>query len=369
MREHLFAHDLALLSQEERASMGRTTGRNDPCPCGSGRKYKRCCLGTATLADDTSPAGDPRAGAPSPAQEVLDELQRAQAGQEFGGLEDVQAFAHEFMVDRNRRPLKDFDGLSSEQMHRFLSFPFDSPGLVRFSEELDQQPDAPLAELFRCIIEAIDEKGLKLTPKGNLPRALSQDAARRAMSEVEYEDFTSIVKIRSEEDYQDLWVARKIAELAGLLRKQHGRLFRTRRCVTLTDSGSLSRVYPLLLVTLATKFNWAYRDRYPELWIVQHSFAFTLRLLQRHGEQWKDTAFYEDAFVRAYPNALAECPDTQHFTPERTLSRCFRIRALERFALYCGLVEMEPVGKRRLLDDSPRVRALPLLDAVVSFHV
>jgi uncharacterized protein YecA (UPF0149 family) len=22
------------------------TGRNDPCPCGSGRKYKKCCGGT-----------------------------------------------------------------------------------------------------------------------------------------------------------------------------------------------------------------------------------------------------------------------------------------------------------------------------------
>ncbi|RLA43860.1 MAG: hypothetical protein DRR42_21180, partial [Gammaproteobacteria bacterium] len=22
------------------------TGRNDPCPCGSGKKYKHCCLGT-----------------------------------------------------------------------------------------------------------------------------------------------------------------------------------------------------------------------------------------------------------------------------------------------------------------------------------
>jgi hypothetical protein len=22
-------------------------GRNDPCPCGSGKKYKRCCIGTA----------------------------------------------------------------------------------------------------------------------------------------------------------------------------------------------------------------------------------------------------------------------------------------------------------------------------------
>jgi uncharacterized protein len=25
------------------AEEARTTGRNDPCPCGSGKKYKRCC--------------------------------------------------------------------------------------------------------------------------------------------------------------------------------------------------------------------------------------------------------------------------------------------------------------------------------------
>ncbi len=24
---------------------GPKVGRNDPCPCGSGRKYKQCCLG------------------------------------------------------------------------------------------------------------------------------------------------------------------------------------------------------------------------------------------------------------------------------------------------------------------------------------
>lgn len=26
------------------------TGRNDPCPCGSGKKYKKCCLGQAVIA-------------------------------------------------------------------------------------------------------------------------------------------------------------------------------------------------------------------------------------------------------------------------------------------------------------------------------
>ena len=37
--------------QEERARwtpvvrQGPKVGRNDPCPCGSGKKYKKCCLG------------------------------------------------------------------------------------------------------------------------------------------------------------------------------------------------------------------------------------------------------------------------------------------------------------------------------------
>lgn len=27
----------------EQATTSRVAGRNDPCPCGSGRKYKKCC--------------------------------------------------------------------------------------------------------------------------------------------------------------------------------------------------------------------------------------------------------------------------------------------------------------------------------------
>ena len=35
---------------EERRAADSAAGRNDPCPCGSGRKFKRCCLGRATPA-------------------------------------------------------------------------------------------------------------------------------------------------------------------------------------------------------------------------------------------------------------------------------------------------------------------------------
>ena len=32
-----------LLSPQLPANAGLTVGRNDPCPCGSGLKYKKCC--------------------------------------------------------------------------------------------------------------------------------------------------------------------------------------------------------------------------------------------------------------------------------------------------------------------------------------
>ncbi len=36
---HLLFHPVMV----SRQSAG-STGRNDPCPCGSGKKYKKCCL-------------------------------------------------------------------------------------------------------------------------------------------------------------------------------------------------------------------------------------------------------------------------------------------------------------------------------------
>jgi uncharacterized protein len=47
------AHIMTLIAEQERpvkasAALQRIIGRNDPCPCGSGRKYKACCIDSAT---------------------------------------------------------------------------------------------------------------------------------------------------------------------------------------------------------------------------------------------------------------------------------------------------------------------------------
>jgi uncharacterized protein YecA (UPF0149 family) len=36
---------MAVVRAAEAKSTARQPGRNEPCPCGSGKKYKRCCGG------------------------------------------------------------------------------------------------------------------------------------------------------------------------------------------------------------------------------------------------------------------------------------------------------------------------------------
>ena len=50
------------------------TGRNDPCPCGSGKKYKHCCY-----SQDTVKHEEPIIAAPEPEHDEVD-AQTADAG-------------------------------------------------------------------------------------------------------------------------------------------------------------------------------------------------------------------------------------------------------------------------------------------------
>ena len=59
-------HREAFLQGEVKAISQRVVGRNDPCPCGSGKKFKKCCLGQEWKREER-PAGD---GGQSPGEET-----------------------------------------------------------------------------------------------------------------------------------------------------------------------------------------------------------------------------------------------------------------------------------------------------------
>jgi len=332
-------------------------GRNDPCPCGSGRKFKLCCLGR----QDSTPPGNGAAGAAA-------DLRQAMDGMQFESLTEVQTFVGHHTQQQNQQPLDEFHGLSPEQMHRMLNFAFTSPDLVRFPELPDASPTAPIVTLLRMLIDAIGEKGLKPTATGNLPRKFCREAALAYWGDEVYRENTRFGGINREDDFLDLHVTRLTAELAGLIRKYKGKFILSRNSRALLKETGMAALYPRVFRAYVEQFNWSYRDRYPELRFIQSAFLFTLYLLVRYGDTWRPHAFYEDSFLCAFPMVLNEIPQNQIFTPEEEARRCYTWRTLVHFVGFFGLATVESVSDKRLCHEY-RVRALPLLQETVTFQL
>jgi tetratricopeptide (TPR) repeat protein len=63
-------------------------GRNDPCPCGSGKKYKRCHGLVQPVSAPSMPSGYARAASPDP-QALLEAAQKRVDTEDFTGAESL----------------------------------------------------------------------------------------------------------------------------------------------------------------------------------------------------------------------------------------------------------------------------------------
>src|SRR5437016_2634632 len=78
-----------------RATHSGEPGRNDPCPCGSGRKYKRCCAGKAVAV----------AALPGPEPEPLGrELERVRSLRDAGRFLEATRHAQRYIERRPQDP-------------------------------------------------------------------------------------------------------------------------------------------------------------------------------------------------------------------------------------------------------------------------
>jgi len=211
--------------------------------------------------------------------------------------------------------------------------------------------------------------GFNAIALGNLPLRVVKQAALAYWGEEKYESYTAFAAIRSEDDFYELHVSRLVAELAGLIRKYKGKFTLTSKCRKLLKGGGMSAVYPVILRTYAEKFNWGYWDSYPQTGLIQSFFAYTLYLLDRYGDQWRENTFYEDAFLRAFPSVVDTVEPTTYSDSETTIRRMYSRRCLKHFAEFLGLVEIERISEEELPGQTFTLRKLPQLNDAVRFHV
>ncbi len=334
------------------------SGSNDLCLCAGGTKYKECCA-------KKRKAEAHRAMLDAAVKEVRELLE----SRSFASLEEANDFLRQHVQQRNQAPKDDFDGLSPEQMHRFLHFPFETPHLVSFPSILDVVTEAPILTLFDLLIERLGDRGVKATTTGNLPRNLCRDIAMAYLGEEKYKENYRYGELRSEPEFFDLHVARLVSGLSGFVRKYKGKFIVSGESRNLMSKHGLAGIYPRLFREFATRYNWAYRGGLREIPFIQQSFLFSLYLLKKHGTEWQSSRFYEDWFLHAFPTVLQEVsPVGDYFSPEQILRSCYSLRCLDSFAGFLGLVETQRDPGKRFSEDF-RLRKLPLLEHVVQFHL
>lgn len=300
--------------------------------------------------------------------DIKAEIGKMLEGGEFSSLEEAQAALDTFMLQKNRLSLVAFHGLSPEQMHRFLHFPFESPNLVQYAEQFGQPPQAPILTLFTLLAEAIGEKGLKPTAKGNLPQRFCREAALSYWGEAKYQQRTRHRSIRSEMDFFDIHCLKLVAGMAGLVRKYKGKFILSVQCRKKIAAHGVGAVYPDLFIAYVQQFNWAYLYGYQEIFFIQQAFLFSLFLLEKYGDTFRPQTFYEDIFLEAFPALLNEIEETSYQTPEEAVRRAYFYRMLHHFAGSFGLAELRTIGK----DDYPgqyELKKSPLLDQFISFSI
>lgn len=329
--------------------------RNSPCPCGSGKKFKKCCYGKTSSATGAAAL-----------QDIMAEIKVRLESGEISSLEEAQALVNAFMNQKNSASLAEFHGLSPDQMHRFLCFPFESPTLIRFAEVGTYAPTAPALTLFSLLAEAIGDKRLIPTATGNLPRLFCREAALAFWGEEKYKENTRFGAIRSEMDFFDMHCLRLVAGLAGLVRKYRGKFILTAQCKKKIADHGVGAVYPDLFMAYVMKFNWSYRDGYQEIPFLQQAFLFTLFLLQKYGGEFRPQSFYEDILLQAFPDLFRQVEEVLYRTVEESIRQPYFYRTVENFAAFFGLAELREISKGALRKRY-EVKKLPLLDQFVSF--
>ena len=75
---------------DDKTSETEKIGRNDPCPCGSGKKYKYCCYGKqGNCPQDRTDL-----------KSLMAEIRQTVQDKEFGSLEEVQVFLDSYVAKK-----------------------------------------------------------------------------------------------------------------------------------------------------------------------------------------------------------------------------------------------------------------------------
>lgn len=342
------------------------TGRNEPCPCGSGKKYKNCCIEKDAamaaikgmipsddelreynkFAEKWDPVKGPVPsymqfkGRPNTATSAMTGLQAKMAEMEFKSVDELNEFIKKEIDAANMTPRDEFLGLTSAQVYSLTRNCFqDNLQLVELSPLVESAlvENLPVIRQCRFLLERLaeNEKGIKGTVRGNFPRKLAQDFYELFVKENDYDNHPP----SKEEDVDELIKLRFFLSHNGLMKKQHDWFSLTKKGHLMSGKGGAFELYRMLFLYFSDSFDWLGGTRYPdEFGYLQNSLVFCLYMLKKTAAEYKSATELADVYRRAFPEMVKAVEEGMKYP---IFDSGFMYMFLERYAVYLGLAEMK----------------------------
>ncbi len=301
-------------------------GRNDPCPCGSGSKYKHCCLGSQSAVH----------------AQVRDEIAGVIALNQGLSLDELNLVVQRNMHQRNNQPLADFCGLSPTQMANWLDAPLADLKGVQIQTPADLTGSPVMCYLQLMLDTAMQNGGsFTATSKGNLPASLVKQASallpQFAVAPSEVDLSISEFAGSNEDKFNALHYTRVLAEITGIFYRRSGSYHLKKTAQKAYLSHGIAAFFLPMLEAAVSQYNWGYLDGIEQPVDIRTFWLFMLWRLQSHANLERLT----DEVATAFPDLLRQLIPTEYTGPIEMLQRLIMLRFVERFLQFWGFVTFD----------------------------
>ncbi|MGI3477015.1 YecA family protein [Providencia stuartii] len=313
-------------------------GRNDPCHCGSGKKFKHCCMSSVSKQH----------------AQVFDDVEAMLAMNSNLSLDELNTALQHKVQDRNNQPHPDFCGVTPTQMANWLYAPFTELQWITISTP-DSLAASPVMRYLALILdEAMAQSGsFKATSKGNLPTKLVTQASELlpefAVAQFERDISISEFAGSNEDKFNALHYTRVLAEISGIIYRRSGRYHVKKSAQKQYQVLGVQAFFAPMLEAAVSKYNWGYLDGFEFDADLRTFWLFMLWRIQSHSSV--------DLLVEEVKVAF---PADDYFSPERNLSILIESRFIERFLQFWGFVTLDPRSFLNTESVGRTVQVLPL---------
>ena len=329
-------------------------GRNKPCPCGSGKKYKRCCMNSIAKQHAS----------------MLDDIEQVAAMNPNLSLEELNIVAEQKIKAANNRTHPDFCGLSPTQMSNWLYAPFKELERVKISTPDDLKTSPVMRYLALMLDEAMQSDGsFRATSKGNLPTKIVKQASELlpefAVSLFERHISSSEYAGSNEDKFNALHYSRLLAEIAGIIYHRSGRYHVKKVAQKQYLTYGIQAFFIPMLEAATTQYNWGYLDGWEHDIDLRAFWLFMLWRMQSHG----NTERLIEEVITAFPDLLLKFPEDKYSSPSQLLGTLIESRFIKRFLEFWGFVTAVPIKHVNELHKPDKVEIQPFMKHVFQFDV